>query len=218
MANAMGFPTETHKLVKIKSIAKEGEKEHFTPIIMELNFGSKALFSSGAYMHCLECAKIKREGLLKCTEMFTACVERDFLISANKIYVDTVRYFGPRKCNCQSYVYYLLCILGVSKKKVLQNKVVETHCGYISETVKQLIYNVECERPTCDNDPNILKSHSEKLKIVQIIPTTLQQMELSEYNDKVGRRYLTLFGISLTLTNFLIWLVAVIFYWWIFQG
>ena len=41
MAYTMGFPTETHKFVKISPIGKVGNEGQFTPVIMELNFGSK---------------------------------------------------------------------------------------------------------------------------------------------------------------------------------
>jgi len=219
MASAMGFPTETHKLVQItpvvaSSTSESSNKETFVPFVMELNFGSETLLSSGAFMHCLKCAKIDEEALVRCSDSFTVCVERDFLLEANRSYVNTIRYFGPRKSNYQSYAYYVLCILGVSKMKVLENNVVETHSGYISETVKQLVYNVEGDRPFCHDDPNVRNTHSEKLKIVQVVPTTFEQMEFNEYGDDSGRRYMKMFGISFTLTNLLVLLAVVFVYWY----
>jgi hypothetical protein len=162
MAETFGFPTETHKLLKISPIVRAGEKEPFPASILELNFGSEKLFSSGAYMRCLECAGFKDESIIKEDE-FTICVEHDFLVRAAKEYVNTIKFFGPRKSNCQSYVYYLLNIHGISAQVLKQSEVVETDAGYVSKYVKLLAGNLLPDRPTCPGDLHPITSHSPKV-------------------------------------------------------
>eukprot|EP00388_Colpodella_angusta_P030288 GDKK01019092.1.p1 GENE.GDKK01019092.1~~GDKK01019092.1.p1 ORF type:complete len:290 (+),score=28.60 GDKK01019092.1:24-893(+) len=214
MAEVMGFPSETHKLVKISPIVKEGEEGSFPPCVLELNFGSKKFFSSGSYMRCLACAGFHDEQMTQCSDTYTVCVSHPFLVRAAKVYVETIRFFGPRKCNCQSYAYYLLNILGVSTEHLLKDKVVETAQGYILAKVKQLAEQMELERPTCPGDPNPLSTKTQRMKIEPLpIPSTLEQFELDEYDDPIGKRYKTFFmGFSLMTTSVFMILIALFLY------
>lgn len=211
MAEKLGFPTETHKLLKVSPIVKEGELEKFPAMILELNFGSKALFSSGTYMQCLECSGFNEDSMLKSSETFTVCVEHEFLVMAAKDYVDTIRFFGPRKCNCQSYVFFLLSILGVQEYTLLNSVIVETDQGYISNKVKLLAGNHSPDRPTCTGDPHPMAPKHSKVKIDRNVPTTFEQFELDEFRDAVGQRYIHLFGMSLFMFFSLLVLLCAMF-------
>jgi hypothetical protein len=107
MATVLGFPTETHKLLLVTPIKATGKNkgkkvENFDPMVLELNFGSEQLFSSGTYMHCLKCAKFTEDSMMKCSPPFVCSIEKDFIIHTMNSYIDTIQFFGPRKCNCQS--------------------------------------------------------------------------------------------------------------------
>uniref|UniRef100_A0A7S3GV03 Uncharacterized protein n=1 Tax=Spumella elongata TaxID=89044 RepID=A0A7S3GV03_9STRA len=214
MAEIMGFPSETHKLVKVCPKVEEGEKGSFPCCVLELNFGSKKLMSSGSYMRCLECAGFRDDQMTLCSDTYTVCVSHAFLVKAAKTFVDTIRFFGPRKCNCQSYAYYLLNILGVSTEDLLKDKVVETAGGYIRDKVKQLAKLMGTERPTCPGDPNPLRILTKPIVVEPLpIPSTLEQFELDEFNDPVGRRYLHLFmGVSALTASFIFALIALFLY------
>lgn len=214
MAEVMGFPSETHKLVKVCPKVEEGKEGSFPCCVLELNFGSKKLMSSGSYMRCLECAGFKDDQMTLCSDTYTVCVSHAFLVKAAKVFVETIRFFGPRKCNCQSYAFYLLHILGVSTENLLKDKVVETAGGYIRDKVKQLAQQMMTERPTCPGDPNPLRIRTKNIVVEPLpIPSTLEQFELDEFNDPVGRRYLHVFmGLSAVTASFMFALVALLLY------
>ena len=237
MATVLGFPTETHKLLLVKPLKDDAAVP--PPMVLELNFGSKKLFSSGTFMHCLECAKFSEDYMVKCSMPFVCCIDKDFIIKAEKAYIETIQFFGPRKCNCQSYVYYILSCFGVPDKLLIQEKVVETDDGFIRATVKQLAANEEFERPTCDgtcslllyctatcitlisavylsvgdvNMKNSTRHRPQKVEPLEI-PSFLAQFELDEYKDEVGKKYMrVLFGLSLSSTIFFLILALVVFY------
>ncbi len=160
MANVLGFPSETHKLMLVQPL-KSVKNDSVPPptMILELNFGSKKLFSSGTFMHCLKCAKFSDDHMLKCSMPFVCCIDKDFILQAEKAYIETIQFFGPRKCNCQSYVFYMLSCFGVPETLLLQEKVVETDNGFIRSTVKQLAANQEYERPTCEGTLLVFVCH-----------------------------------------------------------
>jgi hypothetical protein len=119
-------------------------------MVLELNFGSKALFSSGTYMHCLECAKFSDDSMIPCSMPFICCVEKDFIIKAEQKYIETIQFFGPRRCNCQSYAFYMLRCFGVPQRLLYKEHVVETDNGFIRKHVIQLAACMEYHRPTCE--------------------------------------------------------------------
>jgi hypothetical protein len=109
----------------------------------------------------------------------------------------------------------MLNILGVSTEQLKNDKVVETASGYILDKVKVLAENMAAERPTCPGDPNPLSKKSKKnLKIEPLpIPTTLEQFELDEYDDPIGKKYKTVFlGFSLMTTSIFFAVLAAILY------
>jgi hypothetical protein len=235
MAETFGFPTETHKLLMITPIVREGEKELFPPSILELNFGSDKLLSSGAHMRCLDCAGVKDDSIIMTGE-YTICVEYEFLVRAAKEYVDTIKFFGPRKSNCQSYVYFLLRIHGISAKTLMRDKIVETDEGYVSKYVKLLAGNMMSGRPTCLGDEHPIDATSStvhfcyimstqmkmsviecfsKVKLDRRIPTTIEQFELDEFDDEIGKRYIKFFGVFIfSNTSLFVMAFAIILLYW----
>jgi hypothetical protein len=215
LATVLGFETETHKLLLVTPIEANGEKiDKFEPMVLELNFGSKKLFSSGTYMHCLKCAKFIDDEMIKCSPRFVCCIEKDFLINAMKSYIDTIQFFGPRKCNCQSYAYYILSSFGVPDKALLNAKVVETDSGFIRSAVIQLATFIEYDRPLIKGDINQHQVAGKKRPVKSLpIPTFLAQFEFDEYNDKVGKNYLKMLIGFVISTNFLIILIGICIYW-----
>jgi len=160
----LGFKTESHKLLLITPFYSDNDNDNndnnnndnndksnksFESFILELNFGSKTILSSGAYMQCLNCAKFINDNMIQCSPSFICCIEKDFIINIMETFINTIRFFGPRKCNCQSYVYYILRCFGVADNLLLDANIVETDFGYIHLTVKQLAINMEYHRPTC---------------------------------------------------------------------
>eukprot|EP00429_Kryptoperidinium_foliaceum_P084821 CAMPEP_0176193550 /NCGR_PEP_ID=MMETSP0121_2-20121125/5545_1 /TAXON_ID=160619 /ORGANISM="Kryptoperidinium foliaceum, Strain CCMP 1326" /LENGTH=293 /DNA_ID=CAMNT_0017532273 /DNA_START=18 /DNA_END=900 /DNA_ORIENTATION=- len=212
MADVMGFPSETHKMLRVEPVVEEGKEPPFPTFVLELNFGSKKFFSSGAYMRCLECAGFRDDQMTKCSETYTVCVSRPFLVRAAKVFVETIRFFGPRKCNCQSYAYYILNSLGVSTHDLLKDRVVETAAGLYQGQGKAIARMMEQERPTCPGDPNPLSQKKRKMKVEPLpIPSTFEQFELDEYGDPIGKKYMTIFmGFTLFCLSILIALVAVL--------
>lgn len=54
VAKLLGMDSESHKVIVVKLNNQS--------LVLELTFGSQSMFSSGTYMHCLDCAKFKFSG------------------------------------------------------------------------------------------------------------------------------------------------------------
>jgi hypothetical protein len=87
--------------------------------------------------------------MVSCTSPLLCCVDFDFIIKANREYIDKIKFFGIRKCNCQSYVFYMLRCFGINEKTLYKERVVETDSGFIRTTVVKLAQVMEYDRPTC---------------------------------------------------------------------
>jgi hypothetical protein len=121
----------THKLVVVQPA--DGKSQ---PFVMQLLQGKENLRSSGTKMECLKCAKFNSADFVK-EEVYTGFTTKESLRAGMLYYGTKVGYYGFSKCNCQSFVHFIVKMCGATPSST----VVETREGkkdQIDETVLAL--------------------------------------------------------------------------------